>query len=189
MNGKAINSSISVWTGARTPLFSSNINSLLLSNRVTWENREMVWKDSESIFSVMFSWTSPLSDRKLRSLFTSADVCCLFTYQRVTIHSQDRRGVASLSSKNPAKITVLMCEQKAYSLWFCALVRAIPMQSIHIALLSKESFYKVFWLPRVLRLNQNSFASNMSLVFQSIIARILNIFSKAHLWSLSSWWI
>ena len=32
------------------PLFSSNINSLLLSNWTTWDNREMVWKDAESIF-------------------------------------------------------------------------------------------------------------------------------------------
>ena len=40
-NGKAINSTISVSTGARPPLFSSNINVVLLSNRATWENREV----------------------------------------------------------------------------------------------------------------------------------------------------
>ena len=40
-NGKAINSIISVSTGARFPLFSSNINFVLLSNRATWENREL----------------------------------------------------------------------------------------------------------------------------------------------------
>ena len=49
-NGKAINSTISVWTQTRPPLFSSNINSLLLCNWATWDNREMVWKDAESIF-------------------------------------------------------------------------------------------------------------------------------------------
>ena len=49
-NGKAINSSISVRTRAWPPLLSSNINSLLLSNRATWGNREMVWKDAGSIF-------------------------------------------------------------------------------------------------------------------------------------------
>ena len=64
-NAKAINSTISVWTGVRSPLFSSNKNSLLLSNRATWDNREMGWKDAESIFSVTFSWTLPLSDRKV----------------------------------------------------------------------------------------------------------------------------
>ena len=39
-NGKAINSSISVWTRARAPLFSSNQNSILSSNRANWDNRE-----------------------------------------------------------------------------------------------------------------------------------------------------
>ena len=41
-NGEAINSSISVWTRAPFPLFSSNHNSLLLSNRANWDNREKV---------------------------------------------------------------------------------------------------------------------------------------------------
>ena len=41
-NCKAINSTISVWTRARSPLFSSNQNSLLLSNRTNWDNREKV---------------------------------------------------------------------------------------------------------------------------------------------------
>ena len=41
-NGEAINSTISVWTRARSPLFSSNHNSLLLSNRANWDNRAKV---------------------------------------------------------------------------------------------------------------------------------------------------
>ena len=36
------------------PLFSSTINSLVLSNWVTKDNREMVWKDAESIFQRHF---------------------------------------------------------------------------------------------------------------------------------------
>ena len=52
--GKAMNSTISVWTRAWPPLFSSNINSLLLSNWATLENREMVWKNAESIFQWRF---------------------------------------------------------------------------------------------------------------------------------------
>ena len=40
--GKAINSTISVRTRAPSPLFSSNQNSLLLSNRANWDNREKV---------------------------------------------------------------------------------------------------------------------------------------------------
>ena len=51
-NGKAINSTISVWTRALPPLFSSNLNPL--RNRTTSENREMVWKDAESIFHWSF---------------------------------------------------------------------------------------------------------------------------------------
>ena len=49
-NGKAINSIISVRTRAWPPLFSSNINSPLLSNWANWNNRKMVWKDEVSIF-------------------------------------------------------------------------------------------------------------------------------------------
>ena len=41
-NGKAINSTISVLIRMRFPLFSSNQNSLLLSNRANWDNREKV---------------------------------------------------------------------------------------------------------------------------------------------------
>ena len=39
-NGKAINSTISVWTRVRSLLFSSNPNSLPLSNRAPRDNRE-----------------------------------------------------------------------------------------------------------------------------------------------------
>ena len=47
-NGKAINSTMSVWTWGSSPLFSSNINNyLLLSNWATWDNCEMVWKDAD----------------------------------------------------------------------------------------------------------------------------------------------
>ena len=41
-NGKAINSTISVWTWARSPLSSSSQNPLLLSNRANWDNRDTV---------------------------------------------------------------------------------------------------------------------------------------------------
>ena len=37
---KTITSTISVWTRARPPLFSSNQKSLLLSNRANWGNRQ-----------------------------------------------------------------------------------------------------------------------------------------------------
>ena len=65
-NGKAINSTIPVWIRARSPLFSSNQNSLLLSNRANWDKRWKVSKDVKSIFQRRFhAWTSPSSDRKV----------------------------------------------------------------------------------------------------------------------------
>ena len=49
-NGKTINSTISVRTQARSLLFSSKLNSHLLSNWAPWNNREKKWKDEKSIF-------------------------------------------------------------------------------------------------------------------------------------------
>ena len=61
----------------RPLLFSSNINSLLLSKWATCDNREMVWKDTESVFQRRFSWTSLLSDRKLPNYFREWPNGCL----------------------------------------------------------------------------------------------------------------
>ena len=52
-NGQDINSSISVWTRGRSPLFSSNIYSPLFSIWATWYNREKV-KWAKSIFQGCF---------------------------------------------------------------------------------------------------------------------------------------
>ena len=62
-NVKAINSTICVWTRARCLFFSSNPNSLLLSNRAPWNNREK--KCCEVCFLETFSRTSQLSDRNV----------------------------------------------------------------------------------------------------------------------------
>ena len=69
-NGKAINCITSVWTRARSLLFSSNPVSLLLSNWAHWNNREKKVKGYEIYFSATFLWTSPLSDRKVLSIRT-----------------------------------------------------------------------------------------------------------------------
>ena len=53
-NGKVINSIISVWTRARSLLFSSKLNSLLLSNWALWNNRERKWNDAKFIFQRRF---------------------------------------------------------------------------------------------------------------------------------------
>ena len=42
-------------TRARSSFFSSNLNSLILSNRTTWDNREKeVWKDAKATFLLVF---------------------------------------------------------------------------------------------------------------------------------------
>ena len=66
-NGKAINSTLSVRTGARSSLFSSNQNPLPLSNRTNWDNREKVWNDAKSVFQWRFHGRRRC--RIVRSLF------------------------------------------------------------------------------------------------------------------------
>ena len=53
VDGKAINCAISVRTRVRSLLFSSNPNSLL-TNWVSWNDREKKWKDAKSIFQRRF---------------------------------------------------------------------------------------------------------------------------------------
>ena len=67
-NGKAINSTISVRTWARSPLFSSSQNPLLLSNRANWDNQSLKWCE------VCFSATSPLSDRKVPNIHVTTSL-------------------------------------------------------------------------------------------------------------------
>ena len=55
-NGSAINFTSSLWTRMRSPLFSSNLTFLLLSNRVTWYKGGKVLKDAKSIFQQSFHW-------------------------------------------------------------------------------------------------------------------------------------
>ena len=53
-DGKVINSIIPLWTWERFFFFSSNRNSFLFSNRMTWDNRGIVWKAEKSIFQGRF---------------------------------------------------------------------------------------------------------------------------------------
>ena len=64
-NGKPINSTISVWTWARCPFISSNLNSLLFESLgdLGWSQKKE--KGCKVYFSGTFSLTSPLSDRKV----------------------------------------------------------------------------------------------------------------------------
>ena len=67
-NGKAINSTISVRTWARSPLFSSSQNPRLLSNWTNWEKSRKSFKWCEVYFSATFSWTWPSVPRSVRVL-------------------------------------------------------------------------------------------------------------------------
>ena len=65
-NGKAINSTISVRTRAQSLLFSSNPNSHQSFKQLgPLDNRRKSEIMGSLIFSVTFSWTSLLSDRKV----------------------------------------------------------------------------------------------------------------------------
>ena len=47
----------------------------------------------------------------------------------VTLHCRDWRGAASLRYRNRAEITVLMCEQKPYPVWFsCRRCKCYPVK-------------------------------------------------------------
>ena len=85
-----MNSTISALTWARTPLFTSNLNSLLLSNRVTWDNREVVSKDAKSIFQRRFHGSRRC--RILRSLMLRRAVCPSQLTKLGTLGSDDGDG-------------------------------------------------------------------------------------------------
>ena len=55
-NGKAINFAFSLWIRTWSPLFSSNLTSLLSSDWVTWYKGEKVLKDAKSISQRRFHW-------------------------------------------------------------------------------------------------------------------------------------
>ena len=81
-----------VWTRARPgrpPLFSSYlnspVNSLLLSNRATWENREVIWKDAESMWRFHGCRRCRIV-RSLIFLYWCAN-CCSLEYSTV-LHTQ-----------------------------------------------------------------------------------------------------
>ena len=46
----------------------------------------------------------------------------------VTLHLRDRRGAASPRYRNPAKITILMSEQKPYPVWFWRLRKSYSVR-------------------------------------------------------------
>ena len=77
-NGKAINSTISVRTWARSPLFSSSQNPRLLSNWTNWDKSRKSFKWCEVYFSATFSWTSS-SDRGSLSVSESVSVSVYYS--------------------------------------------------------------------------------------------------------------
>ena len=71
-NGKAINFAFSLWIRTWSPLFSSNLTSLLSSDWVTWYKGEKVLKDAKSISQRRFHWRRRC--RIVRSLIGSLNV-------------------------------------------------------------------------------------------------------------------
>ena len=100
-NGKAINSTISVLTRMRSLLVSSNINSLLLSKWATCDNREMVWKDAESIFQRGFHGRRCC--RIVRSLIT-------FAKDQINVYATPKYGI-----KPTRYVTLLISARRSFS--------------------------------------------------------------------------
>ena len=51
----------------------------------------------------------------------------------VTLHFRDPRDVASLRYKNRAEITVFICEQKRYPVWFPCRRKTYPVECENIS--------------------------------------------------------
>ena len=66
----------------------------------------------------------------LSYLFT-ATKCSIQPIQYVTPHFRDRRGAASPRYRNRAKITILMCGQKQYPVWFSCRRKSCPIYLEH----------------------------------------------------------
>ena len=100
-NGKEINSTISVWTRARSPLFSSNVDSLLLINRATWDYRQIVWKNMKSsLFFEKLDRNFSEAEKGLHNLFlTLHDI-----YQVVSLVSSLWLPVLTFSKLSPSTI-------------------------------------------------------------------------------------
>ena len=83
-NDKAINSTSSVWTRVRSLLFSSNPNSLPLSNRAPRDNREKKMKGCEVFFQRRFHERRRCRIvRSLLPILVIQKCCC---HRKVTSH-------------------------------------------------------------------------------------------------------
>ena len=95
-NGKTINLTVSLWTRVHgSPLFSSKLNSLLLSNCVTWYEGKKNWKDAKSIFQRRFHWR-----HRCRIFFG------LFLYASFTRHRVNSRTAENSQWPEPSHVTV-----------------------------------------------------------------------------------
>ena len=61
------------------------------------------------------------------STYSHCTKCCTEPIRYVTLHFRDLRGEDSLRYRNPAKITVPMCEQMPYSVWFSCRRKSYPV--------------------------------------------------------------
>ena len=61
----------------------------------------------------------------------TAPKCGTEAFRYVTLHYRDWRGADSLRQRNRAEITILMCEQKPFSVWFSYRRKSYPVQCEH----------------------------------------------------------
>ena len=98
-NGKTINLTVSLWTRVHgSPLLSSKLNSLLLSNWVTWyEGKKNIesTRYAKSIFQRRFHWR-----HRCRIFFD------LFLYASFTRHRANSRTGENSQWSDPSHVTV-----------------------------------------------------------------------------------
>ena len=67
---------------------------------------------------LLSQWIPVLAPTYSRIPVHTAPKCGTEPIRYVTLHFRDRRGTVLLGYKNRSEITVLMCDQKPYALWF-----------------------------------------------------------------------
>ena len=132
-----------LWRGSenryQTEWHSSNLNSFT-SKFVTLENQQVLLNSpvgghlwNQFKYPCIEESCLPKGGRlRLCShytglLFVPTRIAVLYSVntpiQNVTLNFRDRRGAASLRYRNSTEITVLMCEQMSYPVWFRAVAK------------------------------------------------------------------
>ena len=98
---------------------------VLNSSPISW-----LFTSVSVLFSAVLAPTDSLPVT-VRTLVHTAPKCGTEPIPYVTPQFRDRRGAASLCYRNCAEITVLMCEQKPYQVWFSCRRKSCPVKLEH----------------------------------------------------------